>query len=238
MVGRGTGCIECRRVWEDVGKPSAECSFWLIIECLRRARSANRRLIARTIFTTSFPEVFEKISPGTPCVFVRTKPWKKDGFAVILFLLLFFSYLNRDEESVLISVILVSRVVVNDPVVAQWWYRRCSGEFCWCARVVPTRERNTEGKREGERERRTSLVHAWLSIHYHGSPPAIRRRAHPRWEEAHVHCCRWKCRVSLSDPFILITIIICRANLRGAATGLNRSVRKQWQVIIFGKQDS
>lgn len=63
----------------------------------------------------------------------------------------------------LISVILVSRVVVNDPVVA------LVGDIdgvvvrssCWCARVVPTREeRNTEGKRKRERERRTSLVHA------------------------------------------------------------------------------
>lgn len=60
----------------------------------------------------------------------------------------------------LISVILVSRVVVNDPVVAL--VRDIDGvvvkSSCWCARVVPTREeRNYRGK---ERERRTSLVHA------------------------------------------------------------------------------
>lgn len=34
-------------------------------------------------------------------------------------------------------------------------------------------------------------------IHYQGSPSGVSRHAHPRWEEAHVHCCRWKCRVSL-----------------------------------------
>lgn len=43
---------------------------------------------------------------------------------------------------------------------------------------------------------------------------------------------------SLSDPFILVTIIICRADTyRGAPAGLNRSVRKQRRVIIFGKRE-
>jgi len=60
---------------------------------------------------------------------------------------------------VLISVILVSRVVVNDPVGAQWWYRRCGEKFCVLvheggARKGERRGIRRERKREREREER------------------------------------------------------------------------------------
>jgi len=56
--------------------------------------------------------------------------------------------------SVLISVILVSRVVVNDPVGAQWWYRRWWEVLCVSARGWCPQEREEEyGGKERERER-------------------------------------------------------------------------------------
>lgn len=114
----------------EFGKTSAKgrCSSRLIIGCLPRARSANRRLIRENdIHVRSFVRrrYSRRYSRGRVCI--RTKSWEKadsNGFAIILsrrFLFLrFFLSESRRGESVLISVILVSRVVVNDPVVA-WW---------------------------------------------------------------------------------------------------------------------
>lgn len=124
-------------------------------------------------------------------------------------------------------------VVINSGAFVDcwWWYPR----YWLCEGVVKKKKKN--GVVWWWHVVWKENTRLWLLTHYHGSPPAVWRHSHPRWEEAHVHCCRWKCRVSpfsiSSLFFFLFLFILILRRLSNERETCSRSTFNLHYAVLF-----